>query len=304
MKDFITLLNYSHDQLEAILDEADRLYVQWQANDVPPVLRGARVGMLFAQGGFRNRVAFELGVQAMGGHVVFVSHETASGEPVEDVARYLANWCTLLVVRLYDQPQLAQLAASLEVPVINARTSQGHPCEIMGDLQYIRRQRGSLDGLRVVYAGSVTNICQSWFEAAARWPISVTQVAPEAYLAEAATLRDLNADALGSIETTPDLNGALTGADVLVTDTWPRTLNRQEHPKIVRAFTPFQITPAHLARMPKGAFFLPCPPVERGREVSAEAMQSPMCQSYAAKNFLMHVQNAIMKLLTEDALTA
>jgi ornithine carbamoyltransferase len=36
-------------------------------------------------------------------------------------------------------------------------------------------------------------------------------------------------------------------------------------------------------------------PVTRGEEVSAEAMMSPCCQNHAAKDNLLHVQNAIME---------
>jgi len=46
------------------------------------------------------------------------------------------------------------------------------------------------------------------------------------------------------------------------------------------------------------AIFLLCPPVRRGQEVTAEAMEHPLCQSRAAKAFLLHAQNARMEWVT------
>ncbi|MFW6291862.1 MAG: hypothetical protein ACOC7V_05985 [Spirochaetota bacterium] len=44
-------------------------------------------------------------------------------------------------------------------------------------------------------------------------------------------------------------------------------------------------------------FFLPCPPVTRGEEVTAVALDAPACRNYAAKEFLLHAQNALMELI-------
>jgi hypothetical protein len=51
----------------------------------------------------------------------------------------------------------------------------------------------------------------------------------------------------------------------------------------------------HLRALGEDGVFLPCPPVTRGEEVSAEAMMSPRCQNHAVKDSLLHVQNAIME---------
>jgi ornithine carbamoyltransferase len=61
------------------------------------------------------------------------------------------------------------------------------------------------------------------------------------------------------------------------------------------AVLPYQIQVQHLDRLGPRGMFLPCPPVTRGEEVSAEAMRSPRCQNHAAKDNLLHVQNAIME---------
>jgi len=63
---------------------------------------------------------------------------------------------------------MQRLAAASGRPVINARTDFNHPCEILGDPADIRTKRGSLEGLKVVFAGESTNLCHPWFAAATR----------------------------------------------------------------------------------------------------------------------------------------
>src|SRR5262249_16577488 len=128
--------------------------------------------------GFRNRMAFEIGARAMGADVAFVPGELGVHEPLEDIGHYLENWFSMLVVRARRHAELLDVASRIDTPIINARTNYNHPCEILGDLQYIRGKRGSLEGLNVAFVGEASNLCMSWFEAATRLPLTVTQIAP------------------------------------------------------------------------------------------------------------------------------
>jgi ornithine carbamoyltransferase len=47
-------------------------------------------------------------------------------------------------------------------------------------------------------------------------------------------------------------------------------------------------------------FFLLCPPVTRGQEVSENATASEKCKNYEAKEYLLHSQNAIIEFLVRD----
>ncbi len=297
MKNFISLLDYSHEALIHILDRADVLYDLWEHHQMPQSLANQQVGLWFYGQGFRNRLAFEIGAKSMGAQVSYIPGELGLHEPLEDIGAYLENWYSLLIVRAAHHADLTYLADHTSIPVINARTEISHPCEIMGDLQFIRRHRGTLDGLNVAFVGEVSNLCMSWLEAAVRLPITVTQVAPEDYLAAPALLNGLNAEAQGHISTSPDLAASLKNVDLIYTDCWPKTRDAAAKDHIREQFLPYQITATHLAGLKEASIFLPCPPVTRGEEVSTEAMQSPLCRNHDAKNFLLHVQNAIMEML-------
>jgi ornithine carbamoyltransferase len=57
----------------------------------------------------------------------------------------------------------------------------------------------------------------------------------------------------------------------------------------------YQISTSVLEKCHPDVIFLPCPPVSRGKEVTADAMRHPACQSAAAKAYLLHAQNALLE---------
>lgn len=178
---FISLRDWGTDGVAHTLDRADELARLWKARRLPRALSGKRVALWFDGAGFRNRLAFELGAKEMGASVAYMPGELGVHEPIEDVAGYLANWFDLLVIRAKRHEDLLQVASQSQIPVINARTDRGHPCEILGDLLYMRSRRGDLAGLKVAFVGGASNVCMSWLEAAAVLPIHVTQICPPGY---------------------------------------------------------------------------------------------------------------------------
>jgi ornithine carbamoyltransferase len=227
--------------------------------------------------------------------VSYIPGEIGIHEPLEDVGYYLKNWFDFLVIRAKKHEDLIYLVKNADVPIINARTNISHPCEIMGDLQFVRRYRKSLNDLKMIFVGEVTNLCMSWFEAAVKFPIEITQIAPDEYLADKSLIDELNKNSKGSIKTSNDLSLINESVDLIYTDCWPRSENVEAKNKIKELFLPYQIKNEHLLKLNKKSMFLPCPPVTRGEEVSNDAMNSPLCLNFAAKEFLLHAQNAIME---------
>ena len=294
MKNFLSLLDISSAELLAILDKADCFEKLWKTNKMPQILKHKQVGLWFFGQGFRNRVAFEIGARAMGASVSYIPGEIGVHEPLEDIGHYLDKWFSILVIRAQRHGDLCKIAETTESAVINARTNFNHPCEIVGDLQFIRKHRGSLDDVSIVFVGELTNVCMSWFEAAVTLPISVTQVAPEGYEMDAAMLKSFNAKAAGEIVVSRDLEPLLATVDVLYTDCWSRAKSDDDAKAVRKAFLPYQIHANHVAKLHDKAVFLPCPPVTRGQEVSHDAMLSPCCKNHEAKQYLLHSQNAIL----------
>lgn len=153
-----------------------------------------------------------------------------------------------------------------------------------------------MDGLSVVFMGEMTNLCMSWFEVAVKFPIKVTQVAPIGYEANSEIINKLNLNSIGQISVSNNINCIDNTTDLIYTDCWPEGNDEDNKIDIRNAFLPYQITDKILDRTNDNAVFLPCPPVTRGQEVSAKAMQSDRCMNFKAKHYLLHVQNAVMEM--------
>ena len=293
-KDFISFLDWSTSDLMDLVDAARTCRQMWKKQRSPQVLSGRRIALIWDAEGFRNRVAFELGIAELGGVSVRVPGALDERESIEDFARYLDNWFDAIVARTSTHEHMLRLAESARVPVINARTSFNHPCEILGDLAYVRETRGDLAGLRAAFVGEPTNLGHSWFEAAARFPIHVTQVCPEGYEVKDEFLQEIAGQAQGDVSVSQDLSAAVSEADVIYTDCWPAAESEQDRRRIRDLFLPYQVTAELLETSPPNALFLPCPPVHRGEEVSDSAMNWPGCRVYEAKEYLLHAQNALL----------
>ena len=293
MNSFLRVDDLSGDEILSVIDRANTLHDLWHENRMPKTLADKKIALWFYGQGFRNRVAFELGARSMGADVSFIPGDLGVHEPIEDIASYLNNWFSMFVIRCQSHAHLERVAAEARVPVINARTAFNHPCELIGDLQYISRKRESLDGLTVVFVGELTNLCMSWFEAARALPIRVTQIGPKEYLAGESLVRDLNAGAKGSIGVSSTLEGAITkDVDILYTDCWPR---QDDKARVKELFMPYQITKRLVDGMNPKGFFMPCPPITRGEEISDDSLTAEQYCDYEAKEFLLHAQNAIME---------
>lgn len=293
---FLAVYDLVRSEIDELFQQAILFAGHFHGRTMPRLLEGKRIALSFEDGGFRNRVAFELGIKQMGGESVYIPGRPGEREAGDDIARYLSNWFDAIVIRTPEYRMIEQMACAARVPVINARTRHNHPCEVLADLAFVRKVRGSLDGLKVVFVGEPTNLCHSWFEAAARLPIQVIQACPPGYEVNAEFVSRLMHDAVGTVKSTHDLEASLRSADVVYTDCWP-SKDAESHERIAREFGPYRVTAAAMELTPRECVFLPCPPVTRGEEVSDDAMTCSRCKVYEAKDYLLHAQNALLSML-------
>lgn len=294
MPSFISLLDLTSSRIIDILNRADALETAFRENRLPATLKSKSIGFWIEESGFRNRTAFALGAELLGGHPVCIPGKMGS-EPIADVANLFDGWLSFLVASAAQHEDLQQFGDNAKISMLNAGTDYNSPCSLLADLQYIRRCRGSLEGLQVVFVGELTSRCMSWFEAAARLPVKVVQVVPPGFEADSRLVHRLNYGAVGEIKTDFELGPYLAQADVLYTDAWPEMHTETAENKVRSIFSPYQVTPEKLSGLNRDALFLPVFPVSRGNEVSKNAMELPCQRSREANYYLLHAQNAIME---------
>src|SRR6202167_2558524 len=147
-------------------------------------LRGKFLALIFEKPSLRTRVTFEVGIQSMGGSVVFLDHTQArlgERESIADVARNLERWVHGIVARVYEQRVLEQMAANAKIPVINALSDRFHPCQALADFFTLEEKFGALRGFKLTYVGDGNNVCDSLMYLAARLGVHLRVATPHDY---------------------------------------------------------------------------------------------------------------------------
>jgi len=243
-------------------------------------LGGKTFVLFFPETSLRTRITFEKGIEELGGRCILFPPETLDKrEAPEDVVRYLENWADGIVVRHSDLSKLRELASFSAIPVINAMTSANHPCEILSDLYSLSELRENYRNLVYAFVGPAGNIARSWAEAARVLDLRLKHICTE---------NNRLGEDHRNYSFLTDLETALKGVDVVLTDSLPAGFCDSEH------FHRYQITLERMRMANPGALLNPCPPFFRGEEVSRDAVDSEFFVGYSFKRNLIYVQQAVI----------
>ena len=168
-RDLVNFAGLSRREFDAILTLAGDLKRKQKRGLAHRLLAGRGLALVFEKPSLRTRATFEIGMNQLGGSVIFLGPtEVGLGtrETPADCARSLARWVDLIAVRAFTQKTLEEMAAYSSVPVINALTDLYHPCQILADCQTLVEHKGKLDGLKIAFVGDGNNMVHSWLEAA------------------------------------------------------------------------------------------------------------------------------------------
>ena len=262
------------------------------------------VALIFDKPSTRTRVSFSVGVADLGGNPLIIqSGESQLGakESIADTARVFDRMVAIIVWRTYAQSDLDEMAARSTVPVINSLTDDFHPCQLLADLMTIREHKGSLDGLTVAFVGDgSSNMANSYLIAGATAGMHVRVATPSTYqpLAEAHTsATTIAAETGGSVLVTTDVAEAISGADVVVTDTWISMGQESEKARRISDFAGYGVTTPLMALAQSNALFLHCLPAYRGHEVAADVIDGPQSVIWDEAENRLHAQKALMHFL-------
>lgn len=293
-RDLRTLEDLRAQGILAVLDRADELKALRRAGEpMPKPLAGKSVGLIFEKASTRTRVSFEVGVFELGGHPVVLNAKDTQmgrGEPIEDTARVLSRYLHAIVIRTFSDELLAKLAQYATVPVINALTDGGHPCQVLADLQTVRERKGTLEGLKYAWIGDGNNVANSWIEACALLNLELTLAVPEGY--EPSVAVDGK-----KLKIVRDPRAAIEGADVVITDVWSSMGQEGEAEARKKAFAGYIVSPDTMKGARAGAMVLHCLPAHRGEEIDGVYLDGPDSAVWDEAENRLHAQKALLEYL-------
>ena len=295
-KHLLSIADLTPDEVEGLVLSA----LKMKGEPPKPILQGKTVALLFEKPSLRTKVSFNVAINQLGGHCVYLgSEEVGLGkrEPVKDVARTISRYVSALVVRTFDQSILETLARYASVPVINALSDQEHPCQALGDLLTIREKKGRLSSVSIAFMGDGNNVATSLALAAASVGADFIIASPtghevpEETWSEAQRRANLKGVRLHQSGSPAE---AVRDADVVYTDVWTSMGREGEADRRRRDFTGYQVNPSLLELAKPDAIVMHDLPAHRGEEISDEALEGPQSVVFDQAENRLHAQKAVL----------
>ena len=289
-RDFLTLLDYTPQEIAGLLDLAAELKAKKKAGIAHDTLRGKNVALIFEKTSTRTRCSFEVAAHDLGMGTTYLDptgSQIGKKESIADTAQVLCGMFDGIEYRGYGQEIVEELARYSSVPVWNGLTNEYHPTQILADFLTIREHFGPLAGLKFVYMGDARyNMGNSLMIGCAKMGLDFVACAPKAYWPAqelVARCKAIAAETGASITLSED-TGAAAGADVIYTDVWVSMGEPVEvWAERIEALSPYQVNAALMAKAGPDAVFMHCLPAfhdhktaigkEMGEKFGREAME-------------------------------
>lgn len=302
-RDLLTLLDYTSEEITYLLYRADEIKKKMLKGNMPQLLAGKTLGMIFEKNSTRTRVSFEVGMIQLGGHPLYMNArdlQIGRGESIHDTGHVLSEYLDGIMIRANSHEMVKELAEHTRMPIINGLTDIFHPCQALADLLTILEVKGSLKGKKIAYIGDGNNVAHSLVIAAAHMGMHATVGTPIGYEYDSELLVKVQEIAKangGSVVTTYDPVEAVKDADAIYTDVWTSMGQEEETTLRLEAFKDFQVNDALVAHAKEDYMFLHCLPAHREEEVSASVIDGPNSYVFQQAGNRLHAQKAVLATL-------
>lgn len=294
MRHFIRIGDLGHEHALNVLKRAKEMKdVKYRSK----LLDGKTIVMIFEKSSTRTRLSFDVAIRQLGGGLIFMTpaeSQLGRSEPLRDTARVIARYCDGMVVRTFGEERLRELMEYGNIPVVNALTDEGHPCQLMADLLTIYERTPDFSALRVAWIGDGNNMANSWMEAAVYFPFELSMACPRGYEPDPA-LVDSCRKAGARILLGDDPAEAIRGAHYVNTDVWASMGQEAEQKEREKAFKNFLVDKRLMALAAPEAKFMHCLPAHRGEEVSEDVLECSCSIVWDEAENRLHAQKAILE---------
>ena len=289
-RDFLTLLDYTPEEIAYLVDLAAELKAKKKAGVLHDVLRGQNVALIFEKTSTRTRCSFEVAAHDLGMGSTYLDptgSQIGKKESIADTAQVLCGMFDGIEYRGYGQEIVNELAKYSTVPVWNGLTNEFHPTQILADFLTIKEHFGKLAGLKFAYMGDARyNMGNSLMIGCAKMGLHFVACAPKAYWPAPELVEKCKAIAAetGATITLSDDTDAVKDADVVYTDVWVSMGEPVEvWAERIEALAPYQVNTELMAKAKPTAVFMHCLPAyhdhktavgkEMGEKFGRDAME-------------------------------
>jgi ornithine carbamoyltransferase len=301
MKDFLSINDFSSEQLQELLRQSSELKELYRSGGRDLCLSGKTLAMLFEKPSLRTRISFQVAMIDLGGQAIYIKAEEIGGigerEPLRDIARVLSRYVDGIMARTFGHDTIIELAQHATVPVINALTDWSHPCQAMADALTINEHCGRLQGIKIAFVGDGNNMARSLAFTCAKLGMEMVVASPIGYELDAESIRKANQIAANSVQQINEPQHAVVDAHIIYTDTWISMGQESERQKRRADFAGYQINAELLESALANVKIMHCLPAYRGCEITDEVAESGQSIMFDQAENRLHFQRALLKKL-------
>ncbi|MEE2986530.1 MAG: ornithine carbamoyltransferase [Nitrospinota bacterium] len=295
-KDFLTLDNFSREEIFDLIKAASDLKEKRKNNVPHQPLKGKSLGMIFNKHSTRTRISFAVGMFELGGQSLFLSPDQLQlkrGETIADSARVLSRYLHGILIRTYGFEEVQELARHASIPVINGLTDLNHPVQVLCDMFTIHEKLGRIEGVKVAYVGDGNNVAYSLITGASILGMNLSIATPPEYKLQVPE----SFGKRGNITFTEDPFEAVKDADIIYTDVWVSMGHEEKTDEKKRILRPYQINSKLVDAAGKDVLIMHCLPAHREDEITSEVLDGKHSIVFDQAENRLHVQKAILESL-------
>ncbi len=267
-KNFLKLLDFTPEEILALIDLADDLKAKKKQGVPHDVLKGKNIALIFEKTSTRTRCSFEVAAYDLGMHTTFLdpsASQIGKKESIADTARVLGRIYDGIEYRGFGQDIVEEIARYAGVPVWNGLTNEFHPTQMLADMMTIRERFGYLSGIKLVFCGDARyNMGNSLMVACAKLGMHFVACTNKKYFPDeklVAACREIAELTGAAIEMTEDVSEGTRNADVIYTDVWVSMGEPDEvWEERIRDLTPYRVNAAMLENAGPQCVFMHCLP--------------------------------------------
>lgn len=256
-RSFLTLKDYSKDEILYLIDLAEKLKKKKKSGVAPAgvegkLLENKNIVLLFDKTSTRTRCSFEVAAMDEGAGVTFLTNsQMGKKESLEDSAKVLGRMYDGIEYRGFAHRVVEELALYSGVPVWNGLTDDDHPTQVLADFLTAKEHLGKdLSKMKLAFIGDGrNNVSNALLIGASKVGMDLSIGAPESLFPDRRLLSECRiwAEKSGStITITSDPKEAVKDADIIYTDIWCSMGEEDKMAERIKLLKPYQVDMALL----------------------------------------------------------
>jgi len=333
MKAFNDIADFSNDELNSLIDLANRL----DRSPEPEALKGKVLSLLFLSPSLRTLASFQAAMTRLGGGSFVISPEMsihgiesrpgivmdgAAAEHIREAVPVIASYGDAIGIRAFaerknlqddiDEREFSALTDLIDTPYINMESAMSHPCQNLADWKTMDNLGIPSNGGKLVLSWAYhpkalpLAVPASTLQMAAQRGMDVTVLRPDGFalpesvMAKAAAAAEASG---GSVRESEDRNEAMEDAHVIYAKSWSSTTHygdKTGDEKLRNELVDWCVDESWFDVARDDCRFMHCLPVRRGVVVSDDILDGPRSVVIQEARNRMLAQMAVLHQMMRD----